>query len=240
MKVYKSDEIRNVVLLGHGGCGKSSLLEAMAFASGAINRMGKTEDHNTISDFDKEEQKRGFSISMTTYPIEWEKSKINVMDTPGFFGFVGEVEEAASAADAAIIIVSGKSGIEVGTEKAWEICDKFDLPRMFFVTDMDVDNVSYHDVVDALVEKFGKKVAPLYMPLREDGKLTGYVNIVLNKGRKFTDNIKWENHTIYDQLLNEGLQNSLQEYYKGQVDKDTALDNFYKYVNETYPAIETP
>ena len=92
MKVYKSDEIRNVVLLGHGGCGKSSLLEAMAFASGAINRMGKTEDHNTISDFDKEEQKRGFSISMTTYPIEWEKSKINVMDTPGFFGFVGEVE----------------------------------------------------------------------------------------------------------------------------------------------------
>ena len=210
MKVYKSDEIRNVVLLGHGGCGKSSLLEAMAFASGAINRMGKTEDHNTISDFDKEEQKRGFSISMTTYPIEWEKSKINVMDTPGFFGFVGEVEEAASAADAAIIIVSGKSGIEVGTEKAWEICDKFDLPRMFFVTDMDVDNVSYHDVVDALVEKFGKKVAPLYMPLREDGKLTGYVNIVLNKGRKFTDNIKWEECPIPD---------AAEEYLEGYRDE---------------------
>ena len=192
MKVYKSDEIRNVVLLGHGGCGKSTLLEAMAFASGAINRMGKTEDHNTISDFDKEEQKRGFSISMTTYPVEWEKCKINVMDTPGFFGFVGEVEEAASAADAAIIVVSGKSGIEVGTEKAWDICEKYNLPRMFFVTDMDINDISYQDVVDALIDRFGKNVAPLYMPLREDGKLTGYVNIVLNAGRKFIDNIKWE------------------------------------------------
>ena len=213
MKVYRSDEIRNVVLLGHGGCGKSTLLEAMAFASGAINRMGKTEDHNTISDFDKEEQKRGFSISMTTYPVEWEKAKINVMDTPGFFGFVGEVEEAASAADAAVIVVSGKSGIEVGTEKAWDICEKFELPRMFFVTDMDIDNVSYQDVVDALVEKFGKKVAPLYMPLREDGKLTGYVNIVLNAGRKFVDNVKWEECPIpeYAEEYLEGYRDTMLE-----------------------------
>ncbi len=213
MKVYRSDEIRNVVLLGHGGCGKSTLLEAMAFASGAINRMGKTEDHNTISDFDKEEQKRGFSISMTTYPVEWEKAKINVMDTPGFFGFVGEVEEAASAADAAVIVVSGKSGIEVGTEKAWDICEKYDLPRMFFVTDMDIDDISYQDVVDALVEKFGKKVAPLYMPLREDGRLTGYVNIVLNAGRKFVDNVKWEECPIpeYAEEYLEGYRDTMLE-----------------------------
>ena len=205
MKAYRSDEIRNVVLLGHGGCGKSTLLEAMAFASGAITRMGRTEDHNTISDFDKEEQKRGFSISMTNYPIEWENAKINVLGTPGFFGFVGEVEEAASAADAAVIVVSGKSGIEVGTEKAWEICDKFNLPRMFFVTDMDIDDISYQDVVDALVDKFGKKIAPLYMPLRDDGKLTGYVNIVLNAGRKFIDNVKWEECPIPD-YANEYLE----------------------------------
>ncbi len=205
MKVYKTDEVRNVVLLGHGGCGKSTLLEAMAFASGAINRMGKTEDHNTISDFDKEEQKRGFSISMTTYPIEWEKTKINVLDTPGFFGFVGEAEEAASAADAAVIVISGKSGIEVGTERAWEICDKFNLPRMIFVSGLDVDDVSYQKVIEELTEKFGKMIAPLYMPLREEGKMTGYVNIVKNAGRKFTHGVEWEECEIPD-YANEYLE----------------------------------
>ena len=106
MKVYRTDEIRNVVLLGHGGCGKTSLVEAMAYVSGATNRMGKITDGNTISDFDKEEQKREFSISTALVPIEWEKAKINVLDTPGYFDFVGEVEEAVSAADAAVIVVS--------------------------------------------------------------------------------------------------------------------------------------
>ena len=103
MKVYRTDEIRNVVLLGHGGCGKTSLVEAMAYVSGATNRMGKITDGNTISDFDKEEQKREFSISTALVPIEWEKAKINVLDTPGYFDFVGEVEEAVSAADAAVM-----------------------------------------------------------------------------------------------------------------------------------------
>jgi elongation factor G len=109
MKVYRTDEIRNVVLLGHGGSGKTSLAEAMAYVSGAVNRMGKVGDGNTISDFDKEEQKRGFSISTSLVPIEWEKAKINILDTPGYFDFVGEVEEAVSAADAAVIVVSGKA-----------------------------------------------------------------------------------------------------------------------------------
>ena len=143
MKVYRTDEIRNVVLLGHGGSGKTSLVEAMAYVSGAISRMGKVTDGNTISDFDKEEQKRKFSISTTLVPIEWEKAKINVLDTPGYFDFVGEVEEAVSAADAAVIVVSGKAGVEVGTEKAWELCDKYNLPRMVYVTEMDVDDASF-------------------------------------------------------------------------------------------------
>ena len=119
MKVYRTDEIRNVVLLGHGGSGKTSLAEAMAYVSGATNRMGKITDGNTISDFDKEEQKREFSISTSLIPIEWEKAKINILDTPGYFDFVGEVEEAVSAADAAVIVVSGKAGVEVGTARSW-------------------------------------------------------------------------------------------------------------------------
>ena len=110
MNVYTTDKIRNVVLLGHGGSGKTSLVEAMAYLSGITSRMGKITDGNTVSDYGKEEQKRQFSISTSIVPIEWSGTKINILDTPGYFDFVGEVEEAVSAADCAIIVVSGKAG----------------------------------------------------------------------------------------------------------------------------------
>ena len=186
MKVYRTDEIRNVVLLGHGGCGKTSLVEAMAYVSGATNRMGKVTDGNTISDFDKEEQKREFSISTTLVPIEWAKAKINILDTPGYFDFVGEVEEAVSVADAAVIVVSGKAGVEVGTEKAWELCDKYNLPRMVYVTEMDVDDASFRQVVQDLTDRYGKVIAPHFQPIRENEKLVGYVNVIKNAGRRYT------------------------------------------------------
>ena len=186
MKVYRTDEIRNVVLLGHGGSGKTSLAEAMAYVSGATSRMGKIADGNTISDFDKEEQKREFSISTSLVPIEWEKAKINILDTPGYFDFVGEVEEAVSAADAAVIVVSGKAGVEVGTEKAWELCDKYNLPRMVYVTEMDVDDASFRQVVQDLTERYGKVIAPHFQPIRENEKLVGYVNVIKNAARRYT------------------------------------------------------
>ena len=186
MKVYRTDEIRNVVLLGHGGSGKTSLAEAMAYVSGATSRMGKIADGNTISDFDKEEQKREFSISTSLVPVEWEKAKINILDTPGYFDFVGEVEEAVSAADAAVIVVSGKAGVEVGTEKAWELCDKYRLPRMVYVTEMDVDDASFRQVVQDLTERYGKVIAPHFQPIRENEKLVGYVNVIKNAARRYT------------------------------------------------------
>ena len=186
MKVYRTDEIRNVVLLGHGGSGKTSLAEAMEYVSGATNRMGKITDGNTISDFDKEEQKREFSISTSLIPIEWEKAKINILDTPGYFDFVGEVEEAVSAADAAVIVVSGKAGVEVGTEKAWELCDKYKLPRMIYVTEMDVDDASFRQVVQDLTDRYGKVIAPHFQPIRENEKLVGYVNVIKNAARRYT------------------------------------------------------
>ena len=186
MKVYRTDEIRNVVLLGHGGSGKTSLAEAMAYVSGATSRMGKIADGNTISDFDKEEQKREFSISTRLVPIEWEKAKINILDTPGYFDFVGEVEEAVSAADAAVIVVSGKAGVEVGTEKAWELCDKYKLPRMVYVTEMDVDDASFRQVVQDLTDRYGKVIAPHFQPIRENEKLVGYVNVIKNAARRYT------------------------------------------------------
>jgi len=150
MNIYTTDKIRNVVLLGHGGCGKTSLAEAMAYLAGLTTRMGTVEDGTTISDFDKEETKRKFSIRTSVIPIPWGDVKVNILDTPGYFDFVGEVEEAVSAADAAVIVVSGKAGIETGTKRAWEICDKYHLPRMIFVTDMDIDNASYRQVVEDL------------------------------------------------------------------------------------------
>ena len=186
MKVYRTDEIRNVVLLGHGGSGKTSLVEAMAYVSGATNRLGSVSAKSTISDFDKEEQKRQFSISTSLIPIEWEKAKINILDTPGYFDFVGEVEEAVSVADAAVIVVSGKAGVQVGTEKAWELCDKYDLPRMVYVTEMDVDDASFRQVVQDLTDRYGKVIAPHFAPIRENEKLVGYVNVIKNAARRYS------------------------------------------------------
>ena len=187
MNVYTTDKIRNVVLLGHGGCGKTSLTEAMAYLSGITSRMGNIEDGNTISVFDKEEIKRKCSIHMSLVPIEWQDVKINILDTPGFFDFIGEVEEAVSVADAAVIVVSGKAGIQTGTKRAWEICDKYKLPRMIFVTDMDIDNASYRQVVAQLQELYGKKIAPFHLPIREEQQFVGYVNVIQQKAKRWNE-----------------------------------------------------
>ncbi len=185
MKVYTTDKIRNVVLLGHGGSGKTSLAEAMAYLSGITSRMGKVTDKNTVSDYGKEEQRRQFSISTSVVPIEWDGHKINILDTPGYFDFVGEVEEAISAAGAAIIVVNGKSGVEVGTQKAWDLCEKYKIPRFVYVTNMDVDNASFRQVVEDLSQLYGKKIAPFHLPIRENEKFVGYVNVISETGHRW-------------------------------------------------------
>lgn len=206
MNVYTTDKIRNVVLLGHGGSGKTSLVESMAYLAGLTSRMGKVADGNTISDYGKEEIKRQFSIATSVVPIEWDGVKINLIDAPGYFDFVGEAEEAASAADAAIIVVSGKAGIEVGTEKAWELCDKYKLPRMVFVTDMDIDNASYRQVVEDMTAKYGKVIAPFHLPIRENEKFVGYVNVIAEKA------YKWEGKETVECDMPEYSQSYLEQY----------------------------
>ena len=191
MNVYGTQQIRNIVLLGHGGAGKTTVAEALAYVTGVTKRMGKVTDGNTISDYDKEEIKRQFSISTSLIPIEYQGDdgmiKINLLDTPGYFDFVGEVEEAVSVADAAIIVVNCKAGIEVGTEKAWELCEKLRLPRIFFVTNMDDDHASFRELVLKLERRFGRSVAPFQLPIRENEKFVGYVNVVKMAGRRFTN-----------------------------------------------------
>lgn len=192
MNIYTTDKIRNVVLLGHGGSGKTSLVEAMAYLSGITSRMGKVSDGNTVSDFGKEEQKRQISISTSVIPIEWNGVKINILDAPGYFDFVGEVEEAVSVAGAAIIVINGKSGIEVGTEKAWELCEKYHIPRFIYVTNMDIDNVSYRQIVEDLRERYGKKIAPFNLPIRENEHFVGYVNVISETGHR------WQGKEVVD------------------------------------------
>lgn len=185
MNIYTTDKIRNVVLLGHGGSGKTSLTEAMAYLSGITSRMGKVDDGNTVSDFGKEEQKRKISISTSVVPIEWNGYKINLLDAPGFFDFTGEVEEAISAAGAAIIVVNGKAGVEVGTQKSWELCEKYKIPRMIYVSNMDVDNASFRQVVEDMTASYGKKMAPFHLPIRENEKFVGYINVISETGNRW-------------------------------------------------------
>ena len=247
MKVYPSNKIRNVVILGHGGCGKTTLTEAMAYLSGITTRMGKTDDGNTISDYDKEEQKRHFSIGTSVIPIEWDDCKVNVLDTPGYFDFVGEVEEAVGAAAGAIIVVSGKAGVEVGTEKAWEICEKYKLPRIFFVTDMDVDNASYKKIVEDLESLYGKKIAPFHLPIREDEKLVGYVNVVSEKGYRWTDAGKADECDVPDyskeylekykeslmEAVAETSEDFMERYFAGETFSDTEIRSaLYANIND--------
>ena len=187
MNVFTTDKIRNVVLLGHGGSGKTSLVEAIAYLAGMTNRMGTVDSGNTLSDYDKEEIKRKISIKTTVIPVQWEGYKVNLIDTPGYFDFVGEVEEAASVADAAIIVISAKTGIEVGTKRAWELCEKRKLPRMFFVTDMDEDQASYREVVEGLQALYGKRIAPFHLPIRENEQFVGYVNVIQQKAKRWND-----------------------------------------------------
>ena len=198
MKVYTTDKIRNVALLGHSGSGKTSLAESMAFLAGLTKRAGTVDAGNTISDYDKQEIKRKISIQTSLIPIPWEDSKINVIDTPGSLDFLGEVSEAMTAADSAIIVVSGKNGVESGTKRAWELCEKYNMPRMFFVTDMDIDDASYRQVVEDLRALYGKKIAPFHLPVRENGEFTGYVNVIQKIGKKWTKDGKVEHADVPD------------------------------------------
>ncbi|MDR1532309.1 MAG: elongation factor G [Clostridiales bacterium] len=187
MKIYSANAIRNIAVLGHSGCGKTTLVEAALHAAGITTRMGRVDDGNTVSDYEAEEIRRKVSINAAMIPIEWLDNKINFIDTPGYFDFVGEVKEALSAADIALIVISAKSGVEVGTEKAWEYADKLRLPKIIFVNGMDDENADLDKVIEELNEKFGKSIAPLQVPFKEDGKFAGFVNAVKLEGRRLVD-----------------------------------------------------
>ena len=161
MKGYTSENIRNVALLGHGGCGKTTFLEAALLATGVISRLGKVEDGSTVSDYDKVEIEKGYSINSTLVPVEYNKVKINFVDTPGFFDFAGEVQGALRGVEAAAILVDASSGIQVGTEKAWDACKKAGSPKFFIINKIDKENVDVDATIAQLQDKFGTSVVTL-------------------------------------------------------------------------------
>ncbi len=188
MKKFTTDNIRNVCLLGHSGSGKTSLAEAALFVTKAIDRMGKPTDGTTVSDYDPEEIKRGFSLYTALAPVIWKNKKINFIDTPGYFDFVGEVYQAVRVADSAIITVDAKSGVEVGTELAWDYASDAGIPRAFFINKSDDPEANFSNVLDELKETFGISVCPLIVPMTADRTTKGFINLASRKAYTFEKN----------------------------------------------------
>lgn len=188
MKVYETSKIKNFCLLGHGNAGKTSLAEAMLYTAGNIDRMGKTQDGTAVMDFDPEEIKRKFSISAALASCEWKGNKLNILDTPGYFDFVGEVQQVLRVTDAAIIVISGEAGLSVGAEKAWKYCEDYNIPKMIFINKVDDERVDYQKVLQELQDKYGKKIAPFQLPIKDGDSIKGFVNVVEQEARIFNGN----------------------------------------------------
>ena len=178
MVKFDTKKIRNIALLGHGGCGKTTLAEAMLYIAGATDRLGKVADGNTVCDYDPEEIARGFSLSSSIANFVWKDAKINLIDTPGYLDFSGEVIQATRVADSAIIVMDAKAGIEVGTELAWDYAVDANLPRAFFINKFDDNDARFNKVLDALHEKFGKTVCPLTIPMVKNGVVVGAIDLI--------------------------------------------------------------
>lgn len=229
MKTFPTSKIRNVALVGHGGAGKTTLTEALLFCSGAINRMGRVEDGTTVSDFDPEEQRRHISVSMALAPFEVDGHKVNLVDTPGYADFVGDVAAALRAVDLAVFVVSAVEGVEVQTEIAWRMAEELGLPRAIFVNKLDRERASFDRTLDDLKTRFGAGVAPLELPIGEETEFRGVIDLLDDvavtyedaTGRStegpIPDDMAVEEHSVHDALV-EGIvvaDDDLMERYLG-------------------------
>ncbi len=185
MKFYGTGDIRNVTIVGHGGEGKTTLAEAMLFNSGAIDRQGKSEDGNTVMDFDPEETKRHISISSAIAPVEWNATKINIIDTPGYFDFIGDATSGYYLADSALILVSGLSGLSVGAEKAWDASADAGISKAFFVNQMDKENADFDKTLDSLKEKYGTRITVMQLPIGQGLGFKGVLDVIDMKAYEF-------------------------------------------------------
>ncbi len=181
MKNYKREQLRNVGLFSHGGAGKTSLSEAMLFNAGVINRLGRVDDGTTVSDYDPDETKRHISVLLSLLPFEWKGAKVNIVDTPGYFDFVGEVKEAARVVDGAIIVFDAVSGVEVGSESVWKYANEYEIPRLALVNRIDRENADFFRATEQIRDRFGNGVVPIQIPVGAQDKFDGVVDLVTMK-----------------------------------------------------------
>lgn len=203
MKGYTSETIRNVALVGHGGCGKTTFLESALLATGVIDRLGKVEDGNTVSDYDKMEIEKGFSINTSIVPVEWKDSKINFIDTPGYFDFIGEVNAALRASEAAVILVDAGAGIQVGTEQAWKACERYKMPRFIVINKRDKDEFDFYKTFNKLKAKFGETLIPFSWPLSAE------IDEELKEAIAMTDDLLMEKYFNGDDFSDEEIKKGL-------------------------------
>src|SRR5437588_4757243 len=185
MKVYSGSEIRNVAVVGHNDTGKTTLVTQLLFNAGAITRLGRIDDGTTVTDFDQDEIDRKHSISTAIAFAEWQNTKINFIDTPGFGIFVMEARTALRVADSAAIVVSGVTGVEVSTERVWKYAEEFELPRLFIINKMDRERASFARTLEALQKKFGKNVVPVQLPIGEEKDFKGVIDLISMKAYKY-------------------------------------------------------
>jgi elongation factor G len=225
MKVYRAEQIRNVAVVGHGGSGKTSLLDAALYDSGAVTRIGRVDDGSSISDSDADEIKRHMSINLAVLPVEWQGNKINFLDTPGYADFVGEVMSGLRVADAALVVVSAEKGVEVGTELTWRDADEYGLPRLAFINKLDRENTSYDRALESLRSHFGSSVAPLTVPIGEQASFNGVVDLVSGKAYSYAGEKATE--TEIPTAMTEAVARYREQLIESAVESDDELMNKY-------------
>ncbi|MDD4796521.1 MAG: elongation factor G [Eubacteriales bacterium] len=218
MKEYKSEQIRNVAVLGHAGDGKTTLIEGLLYSVGLIDRMGKTEEGTTAMDFDPEEQNRGISISTSLAPIEWKGAKVNFLDIPGYFDMAGEMAGALRVVDAAVIVCSATSGLAVGAEKAYKACEQNGVSRVFLISKMDRENANFTKLLSEIQDKFGTNIVPLQLPIMRDGAFVGYVDVLQKKGYEF------QGKTVKEAAISEDLALELEELHETMMEAAASVD----------------
>ncbi len=200
MKVYRAEHIRNVALISHVGTGKTSLIDAALFDSGAVTRLGKVDDGTSVIDYDPEELKRRMSLQVKVIPVEWRDHKINFIDTPGYPDFLGEVKAGLRVADAALVVVTAEKGVEVGTELTWQFANERNLPRIILVNKLDRENTSFEQAITSLRTQFGPKVIPIQLPIGEQANFKGIVDLVSCKGYTFEGDNKVQEISVPAEL----------------------------------------
>lgn len=228
MKTYPINSIRNIALVGHGSTGKSSLAEAMLYASGGISRMGRIDDGSSASDFDQDEISRKMSINSAVLPCEWKDTKINIVDTPGYPDFVGEVVGSLRAVEAALLVVDGSGSIEVGTETGWDLAEEAGITKLFFVNKLEKENSDFARTLEALRSKFGTSVAPLQLPIGSEDKFSGLVDLLTHKA------YSWANGKISPAEIPADMADQIQTMRESLIESVAEMDDalMEKYFDE--------